>query len=340
MNNIENNSDFGFSAFSLFGYILKKLRFLFIVAIAAAIVSGAGSFLITPKYKSKVVLFPAASTPVSQVLLTAYPTNKSIEAFGEEEEAEQVLQVLNSDLIKDRMINKYDLVNHYEIKPSSKTKKSQLYKEFESNASFRRTEFNSIEITILDKDPVLAAHMANDISDQIDTIVNDIRKDRVRQALKIIENEYFTYQTKVKLMEDSISEMRKKGINNYEGLVDRLTEGYSKALINNNPKAAEKIDDRMKSVAPYATTYISLRERIGGEYGQLANLKSRYLAMRIEVEQNLPTTYIVDRAFPADKKSSPIRSLIVIFSMLSAMILGIIAALIFDNWKYLKSQIA
>jgi uncharacterized protein involved in exopolysaccharide biosynthesis len=340
MNSIENNSDFGFSAFSLFGYILKKLKFLFIVAIAAAIVSGAASFLITPKYKAKVVLFPAASTPVSQVLLTSYPTNKNIEGFGEEEEAEQVLQVLNSDLIKDRMINKYDLVNHYEISPNSKTKKTQLYREFESNASFRRTEFNSIEITVLDKDPVLAANMANDISDQIDTIINDIRKDRVRQAFKIVENEYFTYQTKIKLMEDSISEMRKKGINNYEGLVDRLTEGYSKALINNNPKAAEKIDDRMKSVAPFATTYISLRERIGGEYGQLSNLKSRYLAMRVEVEQNLPTTYIVDRAFPADKKSTPIRSLIIILSMLSAMILGIVAALIFDNWKYLKSQIA
>jgi uncharacterized protein involved in exopolysaccharide biosynthesis len=340
MSNTENNSDFGFSAFSLFGYILKKLKFLALVAIIAAILASAASFLITPKYKSKVVLFPAASTPVSQVLLTSYPTNKNLEGFGEEEEAEQVLQVLYSDIIKDKMISKYDLLNHYEIKVNSKTKKTDSYKEFESNTAFRRTEFNSIEITVLDKDPELAAKMANDIADQIDTIVNNIRKDRVKQAFRIVENEYNTYMNKVKLMEDSISEMRKKGINNYEGLVDRLTEGYAKALIANNQKAADRIDDRMKSVAPFATTYISLRERIGGEYGQLANLKNRYLAMKVEVEQNLPTTYIVDRAFAADKKAYPIRSLIIVLSMLSAIILGIIAALIFDNWKYLKSQIS
>jgi uncharacterized protein involved in exopolysaccharide biosynthesis len=343
MNNIENKSDFGFSSFSLFGYILKKLRFLTIVAIAAAVISAAASFLITPMYKSKVVLFPAASTPISQVLITNYPTNKNIEGFGEEEEEEQVLQILNSDVIKDKMISKYDLLNHYKIKADSKTKKSSLYKEFESNVSFRRTEFNSIEITILDKDPFMAANMANDVSDLIDTVMNSIRKDRVIQALNIIESEYNAYQLKVKLMEDSISILRKSGINHYESIVDRLTEGYSKALINNNSQAAEKIDNRLKAISPFATEYISLRDRIEfeyGQYGQLTLLRSRYLAMKVEVEQMLPTKYVVDRAYPADKKSYPIRSLIVILSILSAVILGIIASLIFDNWKYLKSQIS
>ena len=340
MSNTENNSDFSFSSFSLFGYILKKLKFLALVAVAAAIVSGAASFLITPKYKSKVVLFPAASTPLSQVLLTNYPTNKNIEGFGEEEEAEQVLQVLYSDMIKDKIINKYDLLSHYKVKPDSKTRKSDLYKEFESNSSFRRTEFNSIEITIMDSDPVMAANIANDISNLIDTVLNEIRKDRVKQAYNIVQQEYIAYQQKVKLMEDSINVLRSGGVNHYEVTVDRLTEGYAKALINNNTNAAEKIDKRLKSISPMATQYISLRERILGDYGQLTNLRGRYLAMKVEVEQNIPTTYIVDRAFAADKKSYPIRSLIVILSMLSAIVLGIIAALIFDNWKYLKSQIA
>jgi uncharacterized protein involved in exopolysaccharide biosynthesis len=343
MNNIENNSDFGFSSFSLFGYILKKLKFLFLVAIGTAILSAGVSFLITPRYKAKVVLFPAASTPVSQVLTTNFPANKSIGGFGEEEEAEQVLQVLNSDVIKDKIIRKYDLINHYSINADSKTKKSEVYKEFESNSSFRRTEFNSIEISILDTDPLLAANMANDISDLIDTVMNNIRKDRVRQAFKIVESEYNAYQLKVKLMEDSISILRIKGINRYESVIDRLTEGYSKALINNNTNAAEKIDNRLKAISPFVTEYISLSERIEfeyGQYGQLTLLRSRYLAMKVEVEQMLPTKYVVDRAYPADKKSYPIRSLIVIISILSSLILGIIASLIFDNWKYLKSQIS
>jgi len=340
MSNTENNSDFSFSSFSLFGYILKKLKFLAMVALVAAIVSAAASFLITPKFKSKVVLFPAASTPLSQVLLTDYPTNKNIEGFGEEEEAEQVLQVLNSDLVKDKIIGKYDLLTHYAVKPDSKTRKTELYKGFESNVSFRRTEFNSIEISVLDSDPVMAANMANDISDLIDTVMNNIRKNRVRQALKIVEYEYNTYQLKVKLMEDSITTLRKNGINDYEVSVDRLTEGYAKALINNNTNAAEKIDKRLRAMSPASTNYVSIRERLKGEYGKLINLRSRYIAMKVEVEQMLPTTFIVDRAFASDKKASPIRSLIIILSVLSAIFLGIIAALIFDNWKYLKSQIA
>jgi uncharacterized protein involved in exopolysaccharide biosynthesis len=340
MNNIQNNSDFGLNSFNLFGYILKKLRFLGIVAAAAAIISAGVSFLITPMYKSKVVFFPAASTPLSQVLLTDYPTNKNIGGFGEEEEAEQVLQILNSDIIKDKMISKYNLLVHYGIKPNSKTKKNDLYKDFESSTSFRRTEFNSIEVSVLDVDPVLASNMANDISDLVDTVMNNIRKDRVKQALKIVESEYNSYQSKVKSMEDSINILRTRGVNDYQVTIDRLTEGYSKALINNNSNASEKIDNRLKSISPSTTQYVSLSERLKEEYGHLIRLRNRCMAMRVEVEQMIPTKFVVDRAFPADKKSYPIRSLIVILSILSSLILGIITSVIFDNWKYLKSQIA
>ena len=339
MNNLENNSDFGFSAFNLFSYILKKLRFLIIVAIATAIVSTCVSFLIPPRYKSKVVFFPAASTPLSQVLLTDYPTNKNIGGFGEEEEAEQVLQVLNSDVIKDKMISKYSLEIHYGIKPDSKSKKNDLYKNFESSTSFRRTEFNSIEVSVVDIDPKLASDMANDISDLVDTVMNNIRKDRVKQALKIVESEYSSYQSKVKLMEDSINLLRIKGVNEYQVTIDRLTEGYSKALINNNSNAAEKIDKRLNSISPSTTQYVSLSERLKEEYGHLIRLRNRCMAMRVEVEQMIPTKFIVDRAFPADKKSYPIRSLIIILSVISSIILGIIAALVIDNWENLKSQI-
>jgi len=340
MANIENKEDFGFSSFHLFGYILKKFRFLMYVAIAAAVVSAAVSFLIPPMYKAKTIIFPAANTAVSEVLLTNYPSTAGLEGFGGEIEAERVLQILNSDIVIDKMNAKYGLYAHYKIKLTSKTKKSTLYKEFESNTSFHRTEYNSIQISVLDKDPVLASNMANDIADLVDTVLNNIRKDRVRQAMNIVSKEYIAYQEKVKVMEDSINHLRKNGVNSYEGVVDRLTEGYSKALINNNPKAAEKIDARLQTMVPFATEYISLRERIGGDYGQLANLKNRLLAMKIEVEQMLPTIYIVDRAYPPDKKSSPIRSLIIILSVLSSLIIALIAALIFDNWNYLKSQMS
>ena len=37
--------------------------------------------------------------------------------FGEEEEAEQMIQILRSDEIRHHVIGKFDLMNHYQIDP-------------------------------------------------------------------------------------------------------------------------------------------------------------------------------------------------------------------------------
>ena len=44
--------------------------------------------------------------------------------FGKEEEAEQMLQVLYSDEIRDKVISKFNLMEHYDIDPDSKYRKN------------------------------------------------------------------------------------------------------------------------------------------------------------------------------------------------------------------------
>ena len=63
------------------------------------------------------------------------------------------------------------------------------------------------------------------------------------------------------------------------------------------------------------------------------------MAMQVELDQFMPVKYIVDQAFPADKKSYPIRSLIIIVSGLSAFLIALFALIISDYWKKVKSQI-
>ena len=45
---------------------------------------------------------------------------KSVLRLGEDEELDQLMQVLQSDEIRRRIVEKFDLMNHYEIKPDSK----------------------------------------------------------------------------------------------------------------------------------------------------------------------------------------------------------------------------
>ncbi len=57
------------------------------------------------------------------------------------DQAEQLLQVLHSEPIRTRIIEKYNLMEHYEIDPEGKYPRTKLYEQFRSNINFRLTEF-------------------------------------------------------------------------------------------------------------------------------------------------------------------------------------------------------
>jgi len=179
---------------NLLNFLIKWRKHLIIVIIASIALSSlfSSSWFITPKYKSTVVMFPTASNALSQALLGDTKSAKQdILEFGEQEQAEQLLQILNSSVIRDRVIKKYNLMSHYKIDTTSRYKMTKLFDEYENNITFKRTEFMAVEIDVLDKDPQLAADIANDISALLDTVKNQMQKERAVKGFEIVKGEYF-----------------------------------------------------------------------------------------------------------------------------------------------------
>ena len=112
--NKENSTNLNSESLLILLYSWRKP--LIIVAIIAIVLSSIASLIIENKYKSIVVLFPTTTSSISKALLSETNSGKEdILRFGEEEEVEQMLQILNSDEIRDKIVEKYDLANHYDI---------------------------------------------------------------------------------------------------------------------------------------------------------------------------------------------------------------------------------
>ena len=127
-------------------FIYNWRKHLFIIAITTFIISSIISFTIQEKYKSTVILFPSTTSSISKALLNENNFKQDdVLAFGAEEEAEQMLQILNSDEIRTKICEKYKLLTHYEIDSTDKFKRTKLYNEFQNNITFKRTEFMSIK---------------------------------------------------------------------------------------------------------------------------------------------------------------------------------------------------
>jgi len=335
--------DFDSSRLILFLY--KYRSPLIIVTIAAVFLSVLFSspWFITPKYKSEVIMYPASSNSISKALLTEAPSgDKDILEYGEDAATEQLLQLLSSNRIRSWIVEKYDLMNHYDIDPASKYAITQLHEAYNNNINFSRTEFMAVKVEVLDKDPQLAANIANDITASIDSVKNEIAQKRAIRAFNIVKEEYTKQQEEIKRMEDSLTKIRKSGIHDYESQAEMLNQQLAKEIAGGDQQGIKALENKLDVLAEYGTGYVGLSEQLGYERSELSLLKRKYQEAKVDAFEILPQKFVVNKAYKAEKKAYPTRWLIVAITTLSAILMTIVVLIflkkIQEFRRYLRNK--
>lgn len=329
----EEKEEFSFETSNLILYIWKRKIPLILITLGAAIISTLISFTITPKFRSSVVLFPASESPVSKSLLEAnFQDRVGILGFGDEDQLERILQVLHSDDIRDNVIETYDLMDHYEIDPDGAFPLTKLYGEYSSNIKFKRTEYNSIVIEVMDKDPQMAADIANDIAAQIDSTMNRMKRDRALKALKLVEDEYLASARLARLYNDSLSMIHKDGVLSMDAQIERLTEAYGLALVENNTHGAQAIQDKIDKFSEFSAKFVYFWSMWSTERARHQNLTVKYIEAKAEAELLLSNVFVLDKAYKAEKKAYPKKSIIVMVATFATFVLAVMAFLFFESF--------
>ena len=311
----KKQTGYNFNSVDLLIYIWKKRIILAIVGLVAGITAIVISLTITPMFSSSVIMFPASGASVARGLMAQnYTGPQSVYGFGEEEQAEQLLQVLHSEPIRTRIIEKYNLMEHYEIDPEGKYPLTELLKQFRANINFRLTEYQSVEISVMDKDPEISASIANDISGLVDTVFSGMKKKRAINALELVEGEYREAENKLVAMEDSLNRI-------------------SLQLASNIKTSGDASNNLLKAFSDYGVSYVSMIQQMRNEVGLVINMRYRYNEAKLEAQQNLPYKFVVEKAIPPEKKAYPNKSLIVIVSTFASLLFALIVLIIIDNVK-------
>ncbi len=322
---------YDFSSSDLLIFTWNKRIPLAIITIIAAIASTIASFMITEKFRSSVVMFPTADASISRSLLGQTNPTSRMYQIGMEEQSEQLMQVLHSSRIRDRVIEKFDLMDHYEIDRNSEYPMTELYAAYESNVSFRITRYLSVVIEVMDADPQMSADIANFISDMVDTVYVTMMRERAVEAYEIMKFEKQDVENTIDSLKEEIEFYRDLGINHIVSQLERYNEGYANALVENNDRAESILEEKVNMITDHQTEYTLLRDMIYLTNARSAELDKRLAEARIEATQTLPHKFTVDRAYPAEKKAYPKKSIIVIISTLAAFLMGLILLIIRDN---------
>lgn len=315
---------------NLLVFIWKKRLVILGFTGASAVLALVVSLLMTPVYRSTAIVFPAATSTVS------FSEQRNAKAaamdFGEEEHAEQLVQILQSSRIRDRVVKEFDLMKHYDIDQSDPNKYYKLVKQYGNNFLFVRTRYGSIQIDVLDRDPVLAAKMANKIVDLIDTVKNEMVRERTWPAYEI------NLRKKQQLIKERDSILRKLdslsslGVISLDGRTN-LFQAYVDAK-NPNEKAEIKrtIDVNMKNGSAFDGLEFIRNEKIM----QLEQFQVSYEQAESDAYAVFNHKFVVERAVVADKKDKPKRMIIVLLATLGGFVFIVFALLISERVRDLR----
>ena len=315
---------------NLLQFLWENKKTLFMVTGIVFFVSIIISFLITPLYLSTAIVFPAASSNVS------FSDQRNVKAaamdFGEEEQAEQLVQILQSSRIRDKVVSQFNLLAHYEIDKNDKNKYYKLNQEYSSHFTFTRTRYGSIQIDVLDRDAELAAKMANSIVDLIDTVKNDMISERTKPAFEINKRkmgQMLHDRDSVLTSLDSLSALGVVSLAVRSNLFQALVDSKSAA-------EKERIANAMDINKQYGAQYDALEHMRNEMIIKIEDFRVSYEQAESDANANFNHKFVVEKAVKADKKEKPKRMIIVLLATIGGFVFGVLFLLIRQRIQELK----
>ncbi len=304
---------------SYFIKLIMKWKFHFMVITVSTIVVSAvfsSEFFIKPRYKSFAIVYPSNIIP-----------------YSSETPSEQLLQLLESSDIRNSVVNKFKLAAHYDIDTTSKSGLFDLIAAYQSNVEVRRTQFNSIEIKVFDTDAQIASDMVTEIINALNLKARNLQREKTKEVLEIVSNQLLVKKKQVDSVNSILQELRVKyQLLDYEVQVKEVTKSYLKALSSGARKENLKdIDALMRNLEEKGGEYYQMKETFDIVLESYNTNKLKYDEVMSDLNKVLTYTNIVSKPYPADKKSYPIRWVIVTVSVVSANLFLLLILTIMAN---------
>ena len=313
------------NSIDLLGFLWGNKKTLVSIGIIAVIVSSIVALVIEEKFESTVTLYPSKTSSVT--FGEVNNEDQTVSKFGEEEEAEQMLQILESASIRQAIVNKYDLLKHYDIDTSGKFVYTELNETYADNINFERNQNGAVLITVLDKSPDTAALIANDIASLFDSTKNAMIHARALTDFNIKKEKLKKLVDQMQSLRDTMSKLSSLGVvtaDAYQGLTDAMLKSPDK-------KTKQEYKEKLKMTEQYGSILKAFQIETEFLSERIATMKSSYEQAETDANSFPSHKFTVEDAAAAEKKSYPVRWLIVVISTFSTLLFVIILLLFVEK---------
>ncbi len=281
-----------------------------LVIISAAILLSivfSGPYFIKPKYKSYAIIYPANIAP-----------------YSTENNTEQMLQLFNSeDLLLD-VINKFKLYVEYNIDTVDKNYRTSIIQQLKENLSVKKTEYESVLIEIYDENPLQACDMVKEFVNFMNLKARALQRGKTAEVVKLLNNQLIDKKQQIDTIEKRMQFLRKEyNILDYDIQVKEYSKGYVKSISGGHGNAKNDILSTLDNLKEYGGEYRLLDSYLLGLITAYNEVKKDYDKSVSDLNKELTYANIVTNPVPADRKSYPVRWLIITITTISTAILSL-----------------
>ena len=298
----------------LLAFLFRRRKLVIGFTLSVSLAVYGLSFLITPLFLSTAIVFPSKSSSVS------FYESRNVKAssmdFGEEDQAEQLVQILQSSRIRDFVVSKYNLIDRYKIGSDDPNKMFKLNKAYEGHFSFERTRFGSIKIDVLDEDPKLASEMANAVVGLIDTVKNQMIQERALPAFEITKRKKDQLDTEIQALLDEMDRLAKLGVVS----LDVRSRLFQALVDSKSSKEKEELRQKIDVNSKYGSLFDGLERSRNEKITKLEDFKVAYEQAESDASTKFSHKFIVQSAEVADRKDQPKRMILTIVAAIGSFI--------------------
>lgn len=350
-------------SFSLVGLgpIINRWKYFVAGAVAlAAIVSVVVSLLLPNVYRSTAVFIPTnpQTADPDRLLQENTEMRGQLELSGRAEDLDRAITIGESQPVAELIIKKFNLHQHYQAgAPGNDAADNYVLSEFSGNLGIVHNERDAIELTFSDKDKNLAAAVANTLVHVLDSVNQQLTLENRRTVLQL-------YRTRYEYLSTSFENSRRElvGARRHYGIFGLEMQGrYMAKQLIETEAALRKAETSGGDVAGLRRVLRGLTRADGGNLVNLENyvrgtdsvamfttrvtdLQTRLIAARsayetaeLSIKGQLSSLYIVQKAYPATRKFKPVRSLIVLGSVLAMFVLSVLFITLLELYRYHRS---
>lgn len=338
----------------------KQIATVCLVAFVGSIIIS----LLLPVYYKATTVFLAASPDQAKPDLLYGKGNFEPEYYGNESDIDRVLTISESNELVSFLVDSFQLYDHYNIDSTGRRARYKVRETLFDLYEVQKTKRDAIELTVEDKDPELAAKMANAARQKIDELAQQLIKEGQLQTIRSYEINLRNKEELLNVLSDSLSRQRQSyGIYNAESQSEAITSQFAKAeaklirnrgrleslqtqggarrdsilalqaLVNGQEQEVQALQEKIDRLNAGMAKVNTLDRQYKEANQSLGEDKERYKVLVSTYRSNIPSIILVEKAMVPIIKSRPQRALIVVASVAIAFLFSVITVLLIDAYK-------